>query len=64
LRREYKIPKEINKRQYEAVEELDMGFQAQVDFGQIWVNTLDGSRVKLCCFAMILSHSRMKFVYW
>ena len=64
LRKEYKIPKQINKRQYEAVEELDMGYQAQVDFGQIWVNTLDGSRVKLYCFAMVLSHSRMKFVYW
>lgn len=64
LRSEYKIPKKINRRQYEAVEELDMGFQAQVDFGQIWLNNIKGSRVKLYCFAMVLSHSRMKFVYW
>ena len=64
LRSEYKIPKQGHKRQYEAVEELEMGFQAQVDFGQIWVDTIDGSRIKLYCFAMVLSHSRMKFAYW
>ncbi|KRQ85839.1 Integrase core domain protein [Caloramator mitchellensis] len=64
LRKEYKIPKKVSKRQYEAVEELEMGFQAQVDFGQIWLNTIDGSRIKLYCFAMVLSHSRMKFAYW
>ncbi|SHF15080.1 hypothetical protein [Caloramator proteoclasticus] len=47
LRSEYKIPKQGHKRQYEAVEELEMGFQAQVYFGQIWVDTIDGSRIKL-----------------
>lgn len=64
LRIEYSIPKVKYKRQYEAVDELPMGYQAQVDFGQIWLKNEKGDKIKLYCFAMVLSHSRMKFSYW
>ena len=64
LRSKHNLPKEENMRQYEAVEELPMGFQAQVDFGEIWLKRLSGSKVKVYCFAMVLSHSRYKFLWW
>lgn len=64
LRAKYNLPKEENKRQYEAVPELPMGFQAQVDFGEIWLKRSNGSKVKVYCFAMVLSHSRYKFLWW
>lgn len=64
LREEYNLPKQENKRQYEAVPEPPMGFQAQVDLGEIWLKRIDGSKVKVYCFAMVLSHSRYKFLWW
>lgn len=64
LREEYNLPKLENKRQYEAVPELPMGFQAQVDLGEIWLKRANGSKVKVYCFAMVLSHSRYKFLWW
>lgn len=64
LRSKYNLPKEVSMRQYEAVQELPMGFQAQVDFGEIWLKRLSGSKVKVYCFAMVLSHSRYKFLWW
>jgi len=64
LREEYSLPKEEITRQYEAVPELPMGFQAQVDFGEIWLKRLNGTKVKVYCFAMVLSHSRYKFLWW
>lgn len=64
IREKYNIPKIVSNRQHEAVPELPMGYQAQVDFGQIWLKNEDGKRVKLYAFAMVLSHSRMKYAYW
>jgi len=64
LREEYNLPKKDCKRQYEAVPELPMGFQTQVDFGEIWLKRSNGSKVKVYCFAMVLSHSRYKFLWW
>lgn len=64
LREEHNLPKAENKRQYEAVPELPMGFQAQVDLGEIWLKRANGSKVKVYCFAMVLSHSRYKFLWW
>lgn len=58
------IPKVSKSRQYEAVDELPPGYQAQVDMGQIWLKNNKGKRVCLYCFAMVLAHSRYKFVYW
>lgn len=64
LRKEYKLPKAASIRQYEEVPELPMGYQAQVDMGQIWLKKLDGTRIKVYCFAMVLAHSRYKYVLW
>lgn len=58
------IPKAAGYRQYEAVDDPPMGYQAQVDMGQIWLKDSNGRRVCVYCFAMVLSHSRYKFVYW
>lgn len=64
LREKYELPKVSCIRQYEEVPELPMGYQAQVDLGEIWLSKCDGSRVKVYCFAMVLSHSRYKFLWW
>ena len=64
LRAAYKIPKHPPLRQYEEVPEFPPGKQAQADFGQIWVMKIDGSRIKVYCFALVLAYSRYKFVWW
>ncbi len=64
LRQEYDLPKIKAIRQYEEVDELPMGYQAQVDLGQIWLERPNKLRIKIYCFAMVLSHSRYKYVYW
>lgn len=64
LRKDFNLPKAARDRQYIEVPEMPMGYQAQVDFGQCWLHKPDGSRVKLYCFAIVLSHSRFKYVYW
>ena len=64
LRDKYKIPKAPYIRQYQEVPEIKMGHQAQVDLGEIWLKTKDGMNKKVYCFAMVLSHSRYKFLWW
>lgn len=64
LRDAEKIPKAEKYRQHEAVEDPPMGYQAQVDMGQIWLRDEKGKKIQVYCFAMVLSHSRYKFVYW
>ncbi|UJL45801.1 IS21 family transposase [Virgibacillus sp. NKC19-16] len=64
LRREYDIKKESNPRSYEAVPELPMGKQMQVDFGQTEQLTPDGKKVKLYAIAFVLSNSRYKYKEW
>ncbi len=39
IRDKYDIPKVLSKRQHEAVQELPMGFQGQIDFGQICLSS-------------------------
>lgn len=60
LRKKYKLDKHSKRRQYEAVPELPMGLQGQVDFGQTWQTTTSGSRIKLYFYAFVLAHSRYK----
>jgi hypothetical protein len=43
---------------------MPIGFQAQVDMGQIWLKKSTGSKIKVYCFAMVLSHSRFKYILW
>lgn len=64
LRKKHKLPKLATARQYEVVDELPMGYQAQVDMGQIWLNNFNGTKTKVYCFAMVLSHSRYKYILW
>lgn len=63
IRVKYKIKKMVSGREYQSVEELPYGFQAQVDFGQGKYIASDGLR-KVFFFTMVLSRSRYKFVYF
>ncbi|MEG0086918.1 MAG: IS21 family transposase [Niameybacter sp.] len=64
LRHVYKLPKNPPLRQYQEIPESPPGEQAQADFGQIWVKKVDGSNVKVYCFALVLAYSRYKFIWW
>lgn len=64
IRKEYDIKKPDNSRQYEASDERLPGEQGQVDMGEISVPTPSGRHKKVYCFAMVLSHSRYKYVLW
>ena len=64
IRKEYNIKKPETTRQYEASDERAPGEQGQVDMGEISVLTQNGRHKKIYCFAMVLSHSRYKFVLW
>jgi transposase len=64
LREELGLPTMLKIRQYEAVEELPYGKQAQVDMGVQKMKNIFGKDVKVYIFAMVLSRSRHKFVYF
>lgn len=64
LRDELGFPTMNKIRQYEAVEELPYGKQAQVDMGIQAMKDVFGKSVKVYIFAMVLSRSRHKFVYF
>lgn len=61
LRDEYDLRKSPNPRDYEAVTELPMGQQMQVDFGEKWLQNVDGGRTKVYVAAFVLAHSRYKY---
>ena len=66
LRKKYSIPKvKGSTRQYTAIEDPPMGYQMQVDIGEIWVaDAYKCSRTKLYCVAAVMSHSRYKWGIW
>jgi transposase len=64
LREELGLPSGAKIRQYCEVEELPMGFQAQVDMGQKSMEDVYGNKVKIYIFAMVMSCSRKKYVYF
>ena len=64
LREELGLPSGVKIRQYCEVEELPMGFQAQVDMGQKTMEDMYGKQVKIYIFAMVMSCSRKKYVYF
>ncbi len=64
LRKEHNIPKELEIRQYEAIDELPMGKQMQVDFGEKKVTNTDGKVITLYAMCFVLSHSRYKYCEW
>jgi transposase len=64
LRNELGLPTMSKIRQYEAVEELPYGKQAQVDMGVCIMKDAYSKNVKVYIFVMVLSRSRQKFMYF
>ncbi len=66
VRKKYHLEKPAKEhfRQCEKLAEVAYGKQAQVDFGQCFMQTGTDKRVKIYFFCMVLSRSRMKFVYF
>ncbi len=64
VRQKYNIPIVPRYREYFPVEELPYGDQAQVDFGEYNMQLSNGKRKKVKFFAMVLSRSRMKHVWF
>jgi transposase len=66
LRLTHDIPKEDdeNHRQTNKLPETDYGEYGQVDFGEKWMRRADGSNAKVYFFALVLSRSRYKFIYF
>lgn len=64
IRKKHNIPKVMYQRDYEATEDLPMGQQAQVDFGEIKLLDPNGNSIKLWFIGYVLAHSRYKYVEW
>ena len=64
LRGQYAIPKYKNIRQYEAVPEVEMGAQIQVDWGETKQKIRNEEEIKLHFISFVLSHSRYKYIEW
>ena len=65
IREEEGIPKQVEPtRQMHKLPEFEYGEQAQVDWGEQWMSDTSGRRVKVWFFCMIMSRSRMRFVYF
>ncbi len=61
LREKYGLKKSQPPREYEAVPELPMGQQMQVDFGQMAMENVDGGRTTVYVAVFVLSRSRYKY---
>lgn len=64
LREKEGIPSPAKLRQYSENPELPYGYQAQVDMGQKTMKDPNGKNVKIYIFAMVLSASRYKYVFF
>lgn len=66
IREQYDLPKNKEKapRDYQKLPETPYGQQAQADFGQGLMQTGTDSKVKVYFFAIVLSRSRQKFIYY
>lgn len=64
VRQKHGIPKERKYREYSVVQELPFGKQAQVDFGIYNMRKSTGGVKKVYFFAMVLSRSRHKFIFF
>ncbi len=63
LREEYGLKKAVHSREYEAVPELPMGKQLQVDFGQMTLRNAAQGRTKVYVAAFLLARSRYRYAY-
>lgn len=64
VRQKHNIPFVRAFREYFPIEELPYGEQSQVDFGEYNMRMSTGKRKKVRFFAMVLSRSRMKYVWF
>lgn len=64
IRDKYNIPVLHQFREYEIVQELPYGKQAQVDFGEYTLRTSRDGRIKVFFFCMMLSRSRHKYLWF
>ena len=66
VRKQAQIPKPSKSkvRDFEQLPQVGYGQEAQVDFGECFMRTKQGKRVKVWLFAMVLSRSRQKYVYF
>lgn len=64
VRRKHNIPIAPTVREYFPVDESPYGEQAQVDFGDYNLRFGEGSRKKVKFFVMVLSRSRMKYLWF
>jgi len=63
VRKRFNLPKvKESPRQYQQVEQLPYGKQAQVDFGQFIIGAGEGKRKKIYFITMVLSRSRQKYI--
>jgi len=64
IRLDYGIKKTLTPRDYESVEELPMGHQMQIDFGQTSLRTPGGQYIKVYFVGVVLAHSRYKWGFF
>ncbi len=66
IREQYAIekPRSGHERDFEQLPAEAYGKQAQVDFGEGYMQTSEGGRLKVYFFVMVLSRSRYKYVYF
>jgi len=64
VRQEHNIPFVRGIREYFPIEALPYGEKSQVDFGEYNMRMSTGKRKKVKFFAMVLSRSRMKYVWF
>ena len=65
IRENYNIPKpKTDKvRTFEKLLEVAYGSEGQVDFGETWMQTIEGKRRKVYFYSIVLSRSRYKYLY-
>jgi hypothetical protein len=64
VRNKHQLLKTFDNREFSQVEQLSYGQQSQIDFGEYNMTDVDGHRKKVYFFAMVLSRSRFKFVFF
>ena len=64
VRDKHQLPVVKTERQFQIIEELPYGLQAQVDFGHSNMRTSTGKQVKVSFFTLVLSRSRYKYIWF
>ena len=64
VRQKHNLIKAFTSREYQQVEKLPYGQQAQIDFGEFNMTDVEGPRKKVYFLALVLSRSRYKMVFF